>query len=339
MRLVRGAMLAACAAMLACGTARAADAPQAVSIAIGGRTIMCYLPATLADTLGYFKQEGVAAEFLDFAGGTKAAEAVVGGSADLMVGAYQYTMLLQQKGVPLTEIALLTTSPAVVIALSKAKAADYKTPRDLKGLVFGVTAPGSNSEMALDTLLATVGMSKNDLSIIGVGSEAGAVAAVKAGRLDGMVNFDPIMTKLVQEGDLVPILDARTKAGTEFLYHGPFVSASVVASPAWLDAHRAAAEAFARAIVHALHFIQSASVDDIMKAVPPSFYGHDEAAYRAALGANRAVFSPDGVMPMAASANTYRVLVESGGVPPKPEVDLAKTFDNSFVQSGQGGAQ
>src|SRR5882762_4293783 len=60
-----------------------------VHIAVGGKTALYYLPLTLTERLGFFKDEGLNVRISDFAGGTRSLEAVVGGSADVVAGAYE----------------------------------------------------------------------------------------------------------------------------------------------------------------------------------------------------------------------------------------------------------
>ena len=64
-----------------------ARAEETVSVAIGGHTLMAYLPFALAYEKGYFKEAGLGVRINDFKGGAQAAEALVGGSADICIGA------------------------------------------------------------------------------------------------------------------------------------------------------------------------------------------------------------------------------------------------------------
>mgnify|MGYP001442407969 CR=1 FL=1 len=57
----------------------AIEKPQ-ITIAVGGKAVLYYLPLTLAERLGYFKAEGLDVTVPDFAGGAKALQALVGGS-------------------------------------------------------------------------------------------------------------------------------------------------------------------------------------------------------------------------------------------------------------------
>src|SRR5437016_4636862 len=71
----------------------------------------------------------------------------------------------------------------------------------------------------------------DDVSIIGVGTSSGAIAAMKAGSLDAMSNVDPIMTMLESSGDVVIIADTRTAAGTTAVFGSPDMPAAALYAP------------------------------------------------------------------------------------------------------------
>lgn len=56
---------------------------KSLTIAVGGQALVYYLPLSIADLKGFFKEEGLDVKIVDFAGGSKALQAVVGGSADV----------------------------------------------------------------------------------------------------------------------------------------------------------------------------------------------------------------------------------------------------------------
>src|SRR6202007_3487414 len=78
-------------------TAQAQIEKPDVHIAVGGKTALYYLPLTLTERLGYFKDEGLNVRISDFPGGTRSLEAVVGGSADVVAGAYEHTINMQSR--------------------------------------------------------------------------------------------------------------------------------------------------------------------------------------------------------------------------------------------------
>src|SRR6202171_5151876 len=145
------------------------------SIAVGGKSGFYYLPLTIAERLNYFKEEGLDVEISDFDGGSKALQAVVGGSADVVSGAWENTIDQQPKGLNMQGFVLQGRYPAISVGLAKSKAATYKSPKDLKGLKIGVSAPGSSTNRMVLHLLAKDGLKGEDGSFVGVGSSAGGV--------------------------------------------------------------------------------------------------------------------------------------------------------------------
>ena len=63
----------ATAASVAAPAVWSSDKPEktAIGIAVGGKGSFYYLPLTIAEQLGYFKEEGLDVSISDFAGGAK----------------------------------------------------------------------------------------------------------------------------------------------------------------------------------------------------------------------------------------------------------------------------
>src|SRR5260370_8177616 len=124
-----------------------------VHIAVGGKTALYYLPLTLTERLGYFKDEGLNVRISDFAGGTRSLEAVVGGSADVVAGAYEHTINMQARQQIFQAFVLAGPAPQISVGISTSRAASYKSPKDLKSLKVDVSAPGSTTNMLTNYLL------------------------------------------------------------------------------------------------------------------------------------------------------------------------------------------
>ena len=207
---------------LAVSTPALAQAPEQtkLTIGVGGKSLFYYLPLTIAERKGYFKDEGLEVEIPDFPGGAKALQALIGGSADLVSGAYEHTITQQAKGQNIEALVLQGKYAGIVLGMSKAKAAAYKSPADLKGMKIGVTAPGSSTNMFVNVLLAKAGLKPDAVSIIGVGATAGAVAIMKRGEIDAISNLDPVIAQLESDGTIVPVIDTRTEKGMKEVYGG-----------------------------------------------------------------------------------------------------------------------
>jgi NitT/TauT family transport system substrate-binding protein len=325
-------------ALALCATfATAASAQNAVlekpvvKLGIGGKIQLPYLAVNIAVQRGYFKEQGLTVEFNEFKGGSDSLKALVGGSVDFIAGAYEHTLYLQSKGEIITSIALQNNSFGVVIGLTKTLAAKYKSPKDLVGLNMGVTAPGSSSALALSLLLSKAGLKDDALSIIGVGAGSQAVATMKAGRLDGQANFDPVITRMVLDGDLMPVVDTRTKAGLDDLYGGPFAGSAISTTPDFIKNNPNTVQAFANGMVKALRWLQTATVDEIADTLPPEFYAGDKEFYKKAVQANREMLSKDGIVTPALANNTRRIIASFNDGVKNANIDMAKTYDASFA--------
>lgn len=327
--LLAAAMLALTAANVAMAQGPALN--ETVRMAAGGRAQVNFIPVTLADRLGYFKAEGLNVEVFDFQAGSKSVEALVAGNVDLVTGAYEHTLLMQHRGLHIQSLVLLARTYGGVIALSKEQAARYRSPQSLKGLRIGVSAPGSTMALILEVFLRKAGMSLDDVSVIAVGQSAGAVAAMKYGKLDAIVNPDPVITKLTNDGDAVPIVDTRTEQGAKELHDGYLASTAVLTTPAFIARRPAAAQAFTNAMVRTLVWLRTASVEDIMAHLPPEYFAGDRELYRQGLVANRRNYSEDGRVTDELANNTL-AFVKAGPLADAGPLDLDKTRADIFVE-------
>ena len=85
-----------------------------LTIAVGGKNLLYYLPLTIAESLGYFKAEGLDLTIADFAGGSRALQAMIGGSADVVSGAFEHTINMQVKGQRLRAFVLQGRAPQIL---------------------------------------------------------------------------------------------------------------------------------------------------------------------------------------------------------------------------------
>ena len=134
-RLIRAALAGTAAfALPAIGRAQAVEKPK-LTIAVGGKNLLYYLPLTIAERNGYFKAEGLDVEISDFAGGAKALQALVGGSADMVSGAYEHTINMAAKKQPIKAVVLQMKYSAMALAMSKERAVCYKCVAQYRGAV------------------------------------------------------------------------------------------------------------------------------------------------------------------------------------------------------------
>jgi NitT/TauT family transport system substrate-binding protein len=303
-----------------------------VTLAVGGKNLLYYLPLTIAEQLGYFKAEGLDLTIADFAGGSQALRAVVGGSADVVSGAFEHTVNMQAKGQRLRAFVLQGRAPQIVLGVNPKTMPNFKGVADLKGKKIGVTAPGSSTNVMANFVLAKAGIKPSEVSIIGVGTSSGAVAAMRTGQIDALSNLDPVITLLQRSGDLKIVSDTRIVAESDKIFGGPMPAACLYTPQAFIDKNPNTVQALANAIVRANRWIQAAGPADIIKTVPESYLLGDRAVYIDAFLAAKGALSPDGMIPDAGADTARRALASIDPEIDKATLDLKAVYTNEFVR-------
>ena len=299
-------------------------------LAVGGKAAFYYLPLTISDQLGFFKAEGLDIEISDFAGGARALQAVVGGSADVCSGAYEHTINLQSKNQMFQAFVLQGRAPQIAFGVSVKNMPNYKTIADLRGKKIGVSAPGSSTNMMANLVLSRGGVKPSDVSFIGVGTAAGALVALRSGQIDAISNTDPVMTMLEQKGDVKIISDTRTLKGTLEVFGGTMPAACLYAPMEFIQKNPNTCQALTNAIVRGLKWLQTSGPGDIVKTVPESYLLGDQALYLASFNKIRESISLDGIIPEDGPRTALKALASFDPAIKPEKIDLAKTYTNEF---------
>jgi NitT/TauT family transport system substrate-binding protein len=325
---------------LSFGGSALAQAPEKtdLTLGVGGKGLLYYLPLTLAERLGYFKEQGLNVTITDFGGGAKSLQSLIGGSADVVTGAYEHTIRMQVKGQPIVAVTELGRFPGIVLAVKKDKAAQVKSFKDLKGMKIGVTAPGSSTNFFVNALIAKEGLKPTDVSIIGVGAGPSAVAAMKKGDIDAISNLDPVITKLVTDGDAVVMADSRTEADNVKLFGGNNPAAVVYFKADFVEKNPNTVQRVVNAFHKTLKWLEKATPEQIAATVPPEYHLGDKDLYMKAVEASRPMYSKDGVIPEAGMKNALDMLVQFDEEMKGAKVDLAKTFNDRFIKKAASGS-
>ena len=325
---------AAAAAALALPTLARSQALEKtkVTLAVGGKNLLYYLPLTIAEQRGYFKAEGLDVTIVDFAGGARALQAVVGGSADVVSGAFEHTVNMQFKGQPMRAFVLQGRAPQIVLGVNPKTMPDFKTVADLKGKKIGVTAPGSSTNVMVNFILAKAGLKPTDVAIIGVGASQGAVAAMRTGQIDAISNLDPVITLLQRSGDLKIVSDTRIVAESEKVFGGPMPAGCLYTPQGFIDKNPNTTQALTNAMVRASKWIQSAGASDIISNVPEAFLLGDRAVYIDAFLAAKGALSADGMIPEKGSDTAFRALASIDAEIAKAKLDLGAVYTNEFAK-------
>jgi NitT/TauT family transport system substrate-binding protein len=306
-----------------------------ISIAVGGSiSQMNKVAYTMALHRKYFEQEGLTVDSSAFASGTAALQSLIGGSADVAEGAFEHTLRLQTKGIGLTCLATFGRYPGNVLVVRKSDAGKIKSVKDLVGKKIGISAPGSSTQNFVAGLMTRAGVNWKDASYVTIGTGPSAVAAMRSGgELEALVNLDPAINTLADAGEVVVLADSRTDEGTKAAFGGPYLADCLMVKNDFLKANPNTSQAIANAIVHAMQWMMTASVDDIMKSLPADYYKADEKTYRESLEKNISAFQWDGMVTNEAAKNVWdSIAVLEPGLKDF-KIDVTSTHDNRIVET------
>ncbi len=321
-----------------CGLAAAAQ-PAAlekpnIALAVGGSVSqMNKVAYVVALQKGYFKDEGLAVDSSNFSSGTAALQALVGGSADVAELAYEHTLRMQTKNISLTCLIAFGRYPGNVLVVRKEKADSIKTVADLKGKTIGVSAPASSTQNFAAQLMERAGVPWKSATFISVGTGSSAVAAMRTGHeIDALVNLDPAITELVDHGEAVILVDSRTAEGSREAFGGDYLADCLTVKTDFLKANPKTAQAITNAVVHAMQWLKTASIDDIIAILPKEYYRADEKVYRESLKANLDEFTWDGLITPEAAQNVLTSISVLEPALRSAKINPAATYDNALVQ-------
>jgi NitT/TauT family transport system substrate-binding protein len=269
---------------------------------------------------------------VNFKGGSQALTAVLGGSADVVSGYFDHCVNLAAKHQALQAFVVYDRFPGLALVVAPKNAGTVASVKDLAGKKVGVSAPGSSTHFFLTYLLSKAGVDPNSVGVVGVGLEATAVAAMEQGSVDAAVMLDPAVTLLQgKHNDLKILSDTRTQRDTLAVFGGEYPGGALYTRADWIASHQKEVQALTNAMVSTLRWIHAHTAEEIMAKMPPDLVGSDKALYLAALKNTIPMYSETGRMDPKGAAAVLAVFSQSSPEVAKANVDLSKTYTNTFV--------
>ncbi|MFF5992998.1 ABC transporter substrate-binding protein [Prauserella flavalba] len=311
-----------------------------LTIGVGGQPLLVYLPTTLAQRLGYYEAEGLKVTLEDLQGGSKALQALQGGSVDVVSGYYDHTIQMAAKDREVRSFVTMLRYPSLVLAVSPKASKPINSIADLAGANVGVTAPGSSTDFFLKYLLDKEGLPSDSATVQAVGGDSSAVAAMEQGRVDAAVMLDPAFSLLQQRAgaDKVKILtDTRTAEGVQEDFGVSTYPAAVLYSTGqWLENNGDNARKLAKAIVRTLEWIDQHSAEEIAAEMPEEYAQGNREVYVEAIGKVKDAYSKDGTIQPDGAEAVRSVLAQFIPEVERADVDVSGTYSNDYLPEKAG---
>jgi NitT/TauT family transport system substrate-binding protein len=296
-----------------------------------------FVPLMVAQTEGYYRQEGLDVGVVLAGGGPKAMTGLIGGGGQFSASVLFDGIMAHRRG--LDDVRALATlsyfqGPLAVRAdIAKQRGISLDMPleqrlRAMKGLRIGITTPGATSDLFMRFLFKGIGMNPDqDLEIVPLGGVSTQVAALRGGRVDGCSCLPPVDVLTNREGLTVNVIDRMKDmpqlAGVSY--------GTLYGLASYNKAHPDVVLAMARAVARATILI-GRDPDAAKRAVRPFLKEMDEATFEAAWATYLPVFPTD---PDLTEASFNRELEFEKSVLPASNaapVSYDSAVDASFVR-------
>jgi len=312
--------------------------PQRVRIGVGGQASIYHLPLAIAVNRGYFQAQQLEVEVIDFAGGGKAMQALLTDAVDVLSGAFEHSIRAQARGMATQAFVLVSESPQIAMAVSLNALPDYRSLTDLRGKKIGISAPGSSTQMVASLVLGQAGIAAQEVSFIGLGTGVAALEALRTGKVDALVNSEPLMAHLEARDAVRIVADTRTPAGTAQLFGGPVASNVLLARNRYIDANPQTVQRLTNAMLNTLDWLRQATPDEITAAVPESWLMNNAPLYQKAFSNLQPSLSADGRFTHQAVTNLLQALHGFDQTLGKRDLDPHVTWTNRFVDNADRSA-
>jgi NitT/TauT family transport system substrate-binding protein len=169
---------------------RPAAAQPLTPVKVGGVVLGDFgiaAPSLVALEKGFFKQNGLDAEFIPFKGGPDLLKGVLSGSADIGLSGATDPLVFRERGTTIRAMATILEKNHFTLTV----APSIKRVEDLKGGTIGVTVVGSTTWVFARMLAKKMGWDpEKDVKIVGGGGIDSLSASMRRGEMQGIIFGD-----------------------------------------------------------------------------------------------------------------------------------------------------
>jgi NitT/TauT family transport system substrate-binding protein len=320
-----GALAAGLAAAIAFGApARAQQTEEVTYLLPAAAFLPAFGPWMLAQTRGYYTQEGLKVNFVVAKGGVDVAKQVGAGNAPIGGAIGDTPIIARAQGVPVKAVAVLGGRSLTQLVVHDGKG--INGPKDLKGKTITTMAYQDTTFFALQGMLASAGLTKADVDAQAAGP-AGVWQLFAAGKADAMAAVPDWIVSATQAG-------AKVKVFSSDDYFKSMAQAILV-SDETIQKRPELVKKLVRATLKGMQDIMkdpAAAARDYANAVPQ--HKGKEASVEAVFKLYNTYVYPGqkvlGTVDPERLAAVQKFYVKEGIVP--KEVPLAELYTNQFVQ-------
>ena len=287
-----------------------------------------YAPLYVAINNGYFEDEGYKVELTTAEGSNTTNVALMTGSADIgLMGPEQnvYSYVNGDSNYPISFLQLTKRDGSFLISRNNETNFDWSN-LDGKHIIAG--RKGGSPAMSLQLALEKNGYDiENDLTFDTSVAFANIAGAFMSGVGDYMTLFEPAASQFVKTGGGYIVASVGEESGEI-----PFTCFS--ANKSFIKQNPEVIIAFTKAIKRGFEYIRTANINDVVKALAPSFAGTSDEAIKTAVEQYIAIDAWNDDLSMAETSfnRLIEMLKTAGELQTTATVDYTKIVNNNYTQ-------
>ena len=330
-------LIAVIFALAVAHAAHAADAPALRKVKMTIPVVAHSMtPVYLAQSKGFFKEEGLEVDITSTGGGGPDIRALIAGDVEFSFTTGDNVILAQQEGKKLLMVASGLNKLFINWAINKdtanAKGITESTPlperlKALKGLTVGFTNPGALTAHLAGFVTRKAGYTpQQDVNMIAIGAGPTWLAALENRKVDAALTAPPVPETAVTRGFAIPFLSY-----TEYDKLGipEFLMENLIARPETVAKDAELVRKMVRALVKANKWALQSTPEQVAEALKPFLGQTDPALLLAGAKAVLPALSPDGRTSERSVSSTQDMLEQAGLL--KKRVSYSEVVTNEFL--------
>lgn len=288
------------------------------------------IPIYLADKLGYFADEGLEVEFVNFKSSPLSVAAMLAGEVQFTLTSYDQALKMFEKGRVLKNLITTTaTHPWAILARP-----EIETVEQLKGKNISAKMPGSGPRAFVSTILIHYGLDPDkDVTFAALPGSA-IVPSYKNNAIDATFGSGQIKAELLSRGAKVLVDMNDPKQHREILGTDTYPLKVVMATEDYIKENPEVVQHFINALVRAMKWEETQDSAKIAELVAPYLLGPQDTEIISDI---RKSFSHDGVITPDGHKAIEKITMDVGLI--NEPIPMDKVVDQTFLQKALENAE
>ncbi|MDD3181078.1 MAG: ABC transporter substrate-binding protein, partial [Opitutaceae bacterium] len=276
------ALLGTAFALSGCGdTSKAGSARNVIKVRMGfdEDTIV----TRLADSLGYFQQEGVEIVPVDIMEFAKEdylfLEPMNKGQVDAYYHWFNHTVFGARHGFPVQAVIMFNDSPSMKVLVANRVKDEIKSAADFRGRNVAEGAGYATKAVLTGYLARKAGLPPQSYTSLNHPKEGrleAVLSDLRAGKVDVMNFQEPVTSGLLESNLTSELYDLNTREGTVRALGAPFPAQSILMAPQFIKDHPDTVQRLVNAYVRAMRYINTHTLDEIVANLPASYFANKD---------------------------------------------------------------